>query len=259
MNSLLMQYNDSLLDLPKIAHKLNFHLLKVSSYPEESKIYIERFPKGNNSITAEQVIRERWYSNRSDKRVKDILRVFKFRFLAFDSGFLFLQNNVKLFGKNDWSWVVIVHLTLTDPLFRWFSCEFLFSLPRSSTFTREQLSRDLTNMMPEETRAYTRNTFAGKLITALKSLRMLKGHKNINKGALEFSYLGFYYLLYLLKSIDFDIDKFHQTSLFKGFFESQEEYLNALEKLKSQDYISLAWFGGQPAIHLKQIDGVVYI
>ncbi|MCG6146504.1 hypothetical protein [Leptospira bandrabouensis] len=258
MNSQIENINDSYLEIPKIAHKINFHLLKVSSYPEESKTYVERYSFEREPISVDTVIRERWYSNKSDKRVKNLLLVFKNRFLTYEIAFRFLQMNLGAFGRIDWVWVILSHLTLSDPLFRWYFTQFLSELPEKAVFTKDQLSRSLASVMSEETRPYTRNTYSAKLITATKSLKIVHGQKIFVKEGLVFSSLGFYYFLYLLQSINFDIDKLSQTSLFHGFFHSQKELFEALERLKSEKFISLMWYGEQPSIQLRQVEGLVY-
>ncbi|EOQ90765.1 hypothetical protein LEP1GSC202_0425 [Leptospira yanagawae serovar Saopaulo str. Sao Paulo = ATCC 700523] len=258
MNSQIEKVNDSLLALPKIANKINFHLLKVSSFPEESKTYVERYLLEKDPIDVDTVIRERWYSNKTDKRVKNLLLVFKHRFLNYDIAFRFLQLNLGSFNRVDWVWVILAHLSLSDPLFRWYMNQFLYPLPEKSTFTRDQLSRELSTVMSEETRAFTRNTYSAKLITATKSLKLVHGQKIFVKENLLYSSLGFYYFLFLLKSISFDIDQLHQTSLYRGFFKSKQDLFDGFEKLKSENYISLMWYGEQPSIQLKQMSGLVY-
>ncbi len=77
----------------KIIIKNHFNLLTVSSFPTESRTFIERYPVGQNKVIVDQIIRERWFPSRSDNRVKEITKVFKSRFLSFDVAFGFLKLN----------------------------------------------------------------------------------------------------------------------------------------------------------------------
>ncbi len=243
---------------PKIVVKNHFDLLTVSSFPTESRTFIERYPVGRSKITVDQIIKDRWFPSRSDNRVKDLSKVFKSRFLVFDVAFGFLKINIHLFQNNDWKWAILAHLVLTDPLFRWFACQFLPSIPLGYDFTKDQVSRDIQNQIGEHVRATTRITFSSKLISALKSLSLLKGRSKFMRVPLEFSHLGFYYFLFLLKSIDFDIDKLYHTQFYLAFFENKDELFSALENLASKGYLAVSWYGGSPKIQLKQVEGVTY-
>lgn len=244
---------------PKIVVKNHFDLLTVSSFPTESRTFIERFPVGQKKVTVDRIIRERWFPSRSDNRVKDLTKVFKSRFLGFDVAFGFLKLNIQLFQNNDWKWVILAHLVLTDPLFRWFTCEFLPSIPLGYDFTKDQVSRNIQNQIGEHVRATTRITYSSKLISSMKSLSLLKGRSKFMRVPLELSNLGFYYFLFLLKSIDFDIDKLYLTKFYLAFFENKDVLFTAFDQLASKGYISLVWYGDTPKIQLKQIEGVTYV
>jgi hypothetical protein len=244
---------------PRIASKNNFDLLTVSSFPMESQTFIERYPLFQGKVTVDQIIRERWYPSRSDLRIKNMVKVFTSRFLVFDKAFRFLKLNINLFQNNDWKWILLIHLILTDPLFRWFTCEFLPSIPNGFDFSKDQVSRDIQPHIGEHVRATTRITYSAKLITAMKSLSLVVGSKKYTKVNLEFSSFGFYYFLFLLKSIEFDIDKLHLTKFYLALFESKDALFVSYDRLASQGYISVTWYGDNPTIQLKQVEGVLYV
>lgn len=243
----------------KIIIKNHFNLLTVSSFPTESRTFIERYPIGQNIVTIDQIVRERWFPSRSDNRVKEMTKVFKSRYLNFEVAFGFLKLNIQMFQNNDWKWVILAHLVLTDPLFRWFVCEFLPSIPTGYDFSKDQVARDIQNQIGEHVRATTRITYSSKLISAMKSLSLIDGRNKFKRVPLEFSNLGFYYFLFLLKSIDFDIDKLYLTKFYLAFFDNMDGLFTAFDQIASKGYISLAWYGDTPKIQLKQIGGVTYI
>lgn len=244
---------------PKIVAKNTFHLLTVSSFPAESRIFVERYPLDQVKVSVEQIIRERWFPTRSDQRIGKMVNVFGSRFHVFDKAFRFLKLNINLFQSNDWKWIVLIHLILTDPMFRWFACEFLPSIPNGFDFSKDQVSREIQPQMGEHVRATTRITYSSKLISAMKSLSLVIGKKQYTKANLEFSSLGFYYFLFLLKSIELDIDKLHLTKLYLAFFVSRNDLFVSYDRLASQGYISVTWYGDNPTIQLKQLEGVLYV
>lgn len=242
-----------------IITKPHFHLLKISSLPSETKIFIERYPSDGKSISKDQIIRDRWFGNKSDARIKNIVQVFHSRFLIFQNAFSFLKSNFTLFGNADWKWIILIHLIVTDPNIRWFACKFLPTISEGYEFSKDQVARAIEPLMGENIRANTRITYSSKLIGAFKSIGLVSGKSKFARVRLEYSPLGFYYVLYLLQSIQFDLNSLPSTDIYLGFFKDKEELRSGLDRLAAKGYISVSWYGDSPSIQLKQIQGVMYL
>lgn len=251
--------SDPLVGLKKLITSPHFHLLKVGILPDDTKSFINRYTISESNSNPEKGIRERWFGNRSDERVRHLIQVFHSRFVVYETGFSFLQHNFDKFSFQDWNWIIAIHMILSDPTFRWFVTEFLPSISLEHDFSRNQLSRDLGNNLGESTKMNTKITYSSKLLTASKALKIIKkSNDNYRKVPLEVSQLGFYYILFLLQSIDFDLNRIIHTKIVLGLFQTKQDLKTMLDTIAMNGYITLTWYGDDVNIQLKALEGFRY-
>ncbi|MCB1177005.1 MAG: hypothetical protein KDK36_05440 [Leptospiraceae bacterium] len=236
--------------IPGLVEKFHFHILKVNVLKNETKIFLERCPENFQNLNYEIAIQNRWFGNKSDARIKHLFQVFNSRYLAYPKPISLLKKNIHKMNQLDWNWIIYIHLLVTDPVFRWFSCDYLFSLSLGEEFSRDELARNMEEVLKDHIRTNTRITLSAKLITAGKFLGILKGGSYFKYSPLDFSHFGLYYVLYFLQTLSFDINLFPKTNLFRGFYPKKDRFTIDLEELSGNKYIHLHWYGDEPSIQL---------
>lgn len=232
----------------------HFHLLKVNALIPETRTFISRCAETHAAISVDTAIRERWFGNRSDARVKNFLQVFNLRYRKYGKVFDLLLRYHQKFTLADWQVVVLVHLLVSDPFFRWFVSEFLAKIPIKSPVSTQALFRSLNSTMPDHIRSNTRVTYAMKLITAAKAVGLIDATEVNQTAHVSLSLLSLYYMLYFLESINMDPGDFLQSPLAKPF--DAQMLTERLESGHQLGYWHLTWYGNTARIQLADLNGV---
>lgn len=232
----------------------HFHLLKVNALIPETRTFVARCAETHEAISVDTAIRERWFGNRSDARVKNFLQVFNLRYRKYHKVFNLLLRYHQRLTLADWQVVVLVHLLVSDPFFRWFVTEFIAKMPIKSPVSTQSVFRSLNAIMPDHIRSNTRETYAMKLITAAKAVGLINGNEDNQTAHVGLSLLSLYYLLYFLESINMDPGDFLQSPLASAF--DRQILTERLESGHQLGFWHLTWFGNSSRIQLAELNGV---
>ena len=194
-------------DEPKQAREavdIHTRILRVTLAEPECRAYWENVdlavPLAQRAAVA---FEQRWFGAKSMARVQTLIATLADRFDAFPASIALLRNWHALRAPGR---VLIcnLHLQLTDPVYRAFTCDYLVKRRAAghTTIGRDQVERWVHETWGDRWSAATRLKFAGNLLTAASEVDLVVGKRDPRRlDRARLSSQGIGYLLYTLRDV----------------------------------------------------------
>jgi hypothetical protein len=194
-------------DAPKRAREavdIHTRILRVTLAEPECRAYWENVdlavPLAQRAAIA---FEQRWFGAKSMARVQTLIATLADRFDAFPGSIAILRNWHTLRAPARLL-ICNLHLQLTDPVYRAFTCDYLVKRRAAghTTIGRDQVERWVHETWGDRWSAATRLKFAGNLLTAASEADLVVGKRDPRRlDRARLSSQGRGYLLYTLRDV----------------------------------------------------------
>lgn len=184
------------------ATSVHTRLLRVTLAEPECRAYWENVdlsvPLAQRAAVA---FERRWFGAKSMARVQTLIATVADRFDAFP-GSIALLRDWRALRSPARVLICNLHLQLTDPVYRAFTCDYLVKRRAAghATLGRDQVERWVHETWGDRWSAATRLKFASNLLTAASEADLVVGKRDPRRlGCTRLSHQGLGYLLYTLR------------------------------------------------------------